>query len=312
MHRRLTFHGDSEALGSLANELALIEGVIGLAHVREASLKPPGDVLQVDVLNRDADQALRRARPRLEDRSKKITLVISQTNAVIDHDHTHLIATDADEALWEEMESDLRNHGRLSTNYLLLMALGGVIAAAGFMLEPVSQAIAFVGASIIAPGFEPIAKLAQGLVLRETKICLRALLSLLVGYAVLFAAASLFIFGMSLLTSSDRPHAALMAQPVLGPLTHLAVAPVVTSACAAVAGIIMVVSLRDLYVVGPLMVLVTIPGVALAAAALVTGEASIALGAMKRVAADFALIVILGAAVFYWKQRSFHRRRPLS
>ena len=84
-----------------------------------------------------------------------------------------------------------------------------------------------------------------------------------------------------------------------------------TSGCAAVAGILMVVSLRDLYVVGPLMVLVMISGVALVGAALARGEASLALAALERVGVDVALIVGLGAAVFAWKQRRFHRRRPL-
>ena len=38
---------------------------------------------------------------------------------------------DADELLWEEMEQDLRNQGRLSANSLILMALGGSLCAAG-------------------------------------------------------------------------------------------------------------------------------------------------------------------------------------
>jgi hypothetical protein len=85
----------------------------------------------------------------------------------------------------------LRNHGRVSANYVVLMALGGVIAASGFLLESVTQAIAFVGAAIIAPAFEPVAKLAQGLVLRQAKVCGRALVSMAVGYAVLGATAYL-------------------------------------------------------------------------------------------------------------------------
>jgi hypothetical protein len=311
MHRRITFQGDSVAITTLAKELEPLDGVIGLAQQRGASLKPAGDVLQVDVLNSTADEVLRRARPRLDDDAVNLTVVILQSNAIIDRRRAHLIETDGDESLWEEMESDLRNHGRVSVNYVLLMALGGVISAAGLLVESVTQAIALVGASIIAPGFEPIAKLTQGLVLRQTNVCGRALLSVGVGYGVLFAAAFLTVLALSL-ANPGHPHAALLAQPVLEPLTHLDAAPLVTSACAAVAGIVMVVSLRDLYVVGPLMVLVLISGAALAGAALAVGEWGIALGALRRVGSDLALIVVLGAAVFYWKQRRFHRRRPLT
>jgi len=81
---------------------------------------------------------------------------------------------------------------------------------------------------------------------------------------------------------------------------------------AAVAGIIMIVSLRDLYVVGPLMVLVLISNVGLTGAALALGEFRLALSALERAGVDVAAILVLGGAVFYWKQRGFHRRRPLT
>src|SRR3712207_8803552 len=42
---------------------------------------------------------------------------------------------------------------KLTTNYLGLMALGGAVAATGSAAESSSQAISFVAASIIAPGF---------------------------------------------------------------------------------------------------------------------------------------------------------------
>jgi hypothetical protein len=311
VHRRLTFQGDAETVGRLARSLVELDGVIGIAHLREGSLKPPGDLLQVDVLNRSADEVLRRARPGLEDSSVKVTLVISENSAVIDRERVHLIETDADETLWEEIESDLRNHGRVSVNYIVLMALGGAIAAVGLLSDAVPQAIALVGASIIAPGFEPVAKLGQGLALNKAKICGRALWSLVVGYCVLLAAAFVVTFTVSHVFPG-RPHEILMSQTTVRLLTHIEGVPVVASACAAVAGIIMVVSLRDLYVVGPLMVLVTISGVALTGAALAIGEPAVALGAIERVGVDMLLIVVLGAAVFFWKQRRFHRRKPIS
>jgi hypothetical protein len=310
MHKRLTFHGDGSALGSLAREIEDLDGVIALSRVAGGALKPLGDVLQADVLNRSADEVLRRARPRLEDPARKVSLVISETTAIVDRERAALVETDADESLWEEMESDLRNHGRISTNYVLLMALGGSIAAAGLLFDPVPQAIALVGASIIAPGFEPVAKLAQSLALGRMQVCGRALLSLVVGYAVLGAAA----FAVTLLASlvhPGAPRAAVTAEPTLRALAQLDAVPILVSACAAVAGVLMVVSLRDLYVVGPLMVLVLISGVALVGASLAAGEPRVALGALARAGVDLVVVIVLGALVFTWKQRLFHRRRPL-
>jgi hypothetical protein len=309
VHRRLTFQGDAKALAGLADEMATLDGVIALARVPGGSLKPAGDLLHADVLNRDTDEVLRKARRSLDDPARKITVVISETRVVIDRERSELIENDADESLWEEMESDLRNHGRVSVNFVVLMALGGAISAAGILSDPVPRAIAFVGASIIAPGFEPIAKLAQGLVLARSRVCWRAVVSIVVGYTVLGAAAA-GLTALASLLHPGSPRAEVTAE-AMSWLQRVEVIPVLASACAAVAGIIMVVSLRDLYVVGPLMVLVMIPGVALTGAALAVGEPRVALHALTRVGVDMALIVGLGAAVFAWKQRAFHRRRPL-
>jgi len=311
MHRRITLQGDAGAIANLARELAPLEGIIALAHHPGASIVPAGDVLELDVLNLAADEVLRRARPGVDDGRHPLTVAISQTTAVIDPRRRTLIAHDADESLWEEMEADLRNHGRVSVNYVVLMALGGIIAAVAFALEPVSQAIALVGSAIIAPGFEPVAKLAQGLVLAEAKICARAVLSLLVGYAVLLAAAFLVTAALGLF-DGGHTRATLRAEPVVAALTGLEPAPLMASACAAAAGILMIVSLRDLYVVGPLMVLVLIAGVALVGAALATGQGTLALGALRRLGADLALVLLAGIVIFFWKQRRFHRRRPLA
>src|SRR3569623_502251 len=125
MHRRITIQGDSAAVGALAGDLAPLAGVIGLSHRRGGSQKPPGDVLDVEVLNRYADEVLRRDRPALIDAARPVIVVIAESQALLDRPRRQLIENDADEALWEEMESDLRNHGRLSTNYLILMGLGG-------------------------------------------------------------------------------------------------------------------------------------------------------------------------------------------
>jgi hypothetical protein len=54
-----------------------------------------------------------------------------------------------------------------------------------------------------------------------------------------------------------------------------------------------------------------IPRVALTAAGLAVGDTGLPLGALRRVGVDLALIVILGGAVFTWKQRRVRRRRPL-
>src|SRR3954451_11866378 len=107
MHRRITFHGHSDSIRALARELVPLDTVIALSHHQDRSLKPPGDVLEIEVLNRGADEVMRRARPRMEDRAPGLAIAISQSTALVEREHRDLIEHDADEAMWEEMESDL-------------------------------------------------------------------------------------------------------------------------------------------------------------------------------------------------------------
>jgi hypothetical protein len=308
VHRTIILSGRAQTLEELGRELTALEDVISLTHARGASLKPAGDTLTIHVLNQGADDVLRRAQRAIE--AGELSVALFQSTALVDARRQKRIETDADEALWEEMESSLRNHGRISANFTLLMALGGVVAAVGLVLEPVSQAIAFVGASVIAPGFEPVAKVAQGLVLRDAQIAGRGAASVLLGYATLTAAAAL-----TYLLLRATGHASLeevRAQPVLEVLSGFGLEPLLMSACAAVAGVVMVVTLRDTYVVGALMLLVLIPGTALVGTAVAAGDGHLALAALGRVGLDVLFIVVLGAGVFFWKQRRIHRRGTLS
>jgi hypothetical protein len=311
VHHRITFQGDSAALRRLADEILPLDGIVGLAYDAGGSLKPRGDVLQVEVLNSFVDEVLRRARPAIDDERSELVVVIAQSTALLDRARSHLIEKDADEIIWEEMEADLRNHGRISWNYAILMTLGGIVATVGFLQETVSQAIAFVGAAIIAPAFEPVAKLAQGIALRQLKVCRRAVASIAVGYAVACAAAFVTAVALSW-GDGGRLQEVLRGQPVLPDLIRFHAPPLLMSAAAAIAGIVMIVSLRDLYVVGPLMVLVLLPNVTLIGAGLALRDGGLALDALRRLGVDLLMIVVLGGAVFSWKQRGFHRRRPLT
>jgi hypothetical protein len=307
MHKEIIISGDPATVRQMGASLRPLDDVIGLAVQVGASIKPAGDVLTVQVLNRGADEVLRLATQAT--REGRIDIVICSTNAFIAADRDALIGRDIDEALWEEMESGLRNHGRVSPNYLLLMMVGGMIAAVGLFLEPVGQATAVVAASIIAPGFEPVAKICQGIVLRRRRMVGLAIVALLVGYATMIGAAALAVSALAALGQVSA--AQLLSQPLLPSLTTIAPRTMLISACAAIAGMIMVVSLRDTYVVGPLIALVLITGSGLVGAALGLGKWSIALRALGRVGLDIALVMVLGVAVFLWKQKRVHHRDPV-
>lgn len=73
----------------------------------------------------------------------------------------------------------------------------------------------------------------------------------------------------------------------------------------------MVASLRDTFVVGPLIALLLVPGAAMIGTAIAVGRSDLTAQAAGRVAIEMGMVVVAGLAVFLWKQRRFHRRSPL-
>src|SRR4051812_1684037 len=128
MHRKFVISGDPEVLRRLAAELEPMASIVRISLDPDASLKPRGGVLDVQALNRSADEVLRQIHADVE--RGKVVVEISESTSIVDVSRQQLIDHDYDEMLWEEMEQNLRNQSRLSGNALVLMALGGIIIAA--------------------------------------------------------------------------------------------------------------------------------------------------------------------------------------
>lgn len=308
MHRQITFSGDSTFLAAAARDLAEHDDVISLSRSEGGSLKPVGDVLVLEVLNRGVDDVLRRAASAV--RAGTVVLAVSKTSALVHTPKRDAINHDADETIWEEIEAGLRNHGRLTLNFCILMLLGGAVACIGLSSDPVTQATAFVGSAVIAPGYEPFAKLAQGLFFRQGFVIRRALLACLCGYVLIGLGGALTQW--LLLRTGGSSAAVLASVPSLESLATPHLKPTFVSVCAALAGALMIVTQRDLYIMGPLIVLVLIPGASLAGAALVSGNGSLAADALLRVGLDALAILVVTLLVLFWKQKRHHQRQPLS
>jgi Domain of unknown function (DUF389) len=307
MHRTIQISVPAAYTDTLLEGLERMEEVIGLSVHRGAARKPPGDVVTVHTLNRGADAVLRYAAAGQAHGSVSITT--AELASIIDPEHRRAVDADVDEALWEEAETGLRHQGRVTPNYLTLMALGGAIATVGLVAEAVPQAIAFVASAVIAPGFEPIAKIPLGLALRRWRVLRRGLVSTGAGYAVLVAAAAL-TFLLLRLTGAATVEA-LVENPEVGRLSHPGAGELLVSACAAAAGMTMIVAYRRSVIAGPLIALVLVPAAATIGAALAGGQTALALEGLERLAIDAVLVVLLGASVVLAKQALVHRRAPV-
>ncbi|MBW3634969.1 MAG: DUF389 domain-containing protein [Armatimonadetes bacterium] len=306
MHHTIEISLVPERADTLSTRLETTEGVIGLSHARGQSIVPRGDVLTVHVLNQSADEVLRAVK---EEAGEQFSVVTSEAASFIDPEHQERIENDADEAVWEEMETGLRHQGRVTPNFLALMTLGGAVAALGLVSNPVPQAIAFIASAMIAPGYEPLAKMPLGLVLGRWGVVRRGLESALWGYAGLILGAALMFGLLMALGETSATHLARNSEVRVLGLPD--VNSVAFSVLGGLTGMIMIVAYRRSTIAGPLLLLSIIPAAALIGAAAASGQWGLVKQGVERLLLDVAIIWGTGALVVWIKQKFTHRRKPL-
>lgn len=308
MHRTINISLPSSDSQALCDELAALETVVGVSLARGNSIKPPGDVITVDVLNRGADDVLKLVAAASE--KHELSITTHEVASFIDPKKADAVDDDVDEAIWEEMETGLRHQGRITPNFILLMALGGAICAVGLTSEPAPQALAFAAAGIIAPGFEPLAKIPLGIVLGRWKVAWRGLVASLAGYAVLILSAAFVMF--ILLQTDSIEMSELIKNPEMEHIAHPTLKELIVSGAAAIAGMIIISAYRRSVIAGALIGLVIIPAAASIGAGLAAGDWKIVSDGFERLGIDVLFIVIAGLLVFWLKQFFVHRRKPLT
>lgn len=308
MHRTFTLTVPPTATEPLCQQLECLPDVIGLSVQPGGSRKPTGDVLTLHVLNRGADEVLRLARAAVA-RPEDLSVATAEIASLIAPADRRRIKGDRDEAIWEEMIAGLCYSARINANYLMLMSLGGLLAAIGLVSEPVPQAVAFISSSIIAPGFEPLAKIPLGLVLRDWKLVGRGIASTLVGYAVFALVA--FLAMKALLAFGATDAAELLGNSEVESLCHPGPKELGVAVAGALGGIIVLAAYRRSIIAGPLIALALMPAAALIGSGLAIGQPALALEGAERTLADAGFILVAGLLLFGAKQLFQHQRQPL-
>jgi hypothetical protein len=309
VHHQIDVTLPADATDEVLGDLEKHDGVLAVTLQRGGSVKPAGDVLSLHVLNRSIDSVLttvERARD-----FGPVTVATVRTESVVATGAQDVIEDDADESPWEEFERTLRHHGRTSVNYFALMALGGAIAVAGLLSPSVPQTLALAASAIIAPAFEPVAKFGVALLRGSLYRTRRALVAMLGGYLVLAAAGGVAFLVLRALGLA-KPGVLASSEGV-----HMVVDPTaadwLVGAGGALAGLVIITSFREAVLAGALIALALVPAAALVGVGVVSGDWALALGGLKRTAADMGLVVVLGGAVVLIKDRFIHHgRRPLA
>ncbi|MCD2185601.1 DUF389 domain-containing protein [Actinomycetospora soli] len=309
MHHSVEMSVPSAATDGTLSRLAAIDGVLALKVERGAGVRPEGDVITVQTLNRSVDDVLAAAAE--AERHGPIAVATGGVESLVATGAQGAIDDDADESPWEEFERRLRHHGRLSLNYVLLMTVGGAIAVAGLLSPPVPQALALAASAVLTPAFEPVGELAVALVRRSGYAIRRGLVSVLVGYLLLAVGGGLaFLVLRALGLASPKTLASSEG-------LHLVIDPTaadwLVAAGGAVAGLLIITSFRQAVLAGALIALALVPAGGVLGMGVAALDVGLALQGLQRLAEDVALVLVLGGLVVLGKDRlKHHGRRPLA
>lgn len=296
----------AEHTDSLLAEILTIEGVIGIQLRRGSSIKPPGDVLELDMTS-DALLAImqvldKRALPGCD----QFSLTISSPDATVSARYNRDIRTDFGEGTWEEIECEIASESNMAANALLIMAAAGALAAAGIATDSLHIVV---GAMVIAPGFEPLLRISLALVARGAS-WRQGLGDTFKAYGALMAGAAATTWLLQLprsLTISQSTHY-LEPGILITYWTTFSASSVLVTGAAAIAGTLIVVMKRSILTAGVMIALALIPTASLVGMALVVGNFDVVQQAAMRWCLDAGAVLIAGLGIFTWKRLRVQRR----
>jgi len=305
MHRSVSIAVSPERTDELLEELQRFEDhVVSISVQRGASIKPPGDVVEIMVLNRAASAVLRAIERHGADGA--LSVATSQVDSISDRDHEQALNADIDEAPWDDVRAQMREHTQPGINFFGLMFLGGVVAACGLVSSPTSQALALVASAILAPAFEPLAELSLGVALRRRDLLWRGARAAVSGYLCVILAGALTMIVLEATVSDisesfiTNHHAGEIADPSM---TNFLI-----SAAGAVAGGLVITAYRLPLLPGPIVAVQIVSAAATIGMAAADGRGHLSAEALQRFAIDAMFIFVACLVVFWLKERFIHRR----
>lgn len=179
LHLRITTPADrTERIVSL---LESDNGVSSLAVLREASVRPAGDLVFADVAREAANDVIDQLRGLGVHKSgslhvEPVNTWLSQAGYEAER---RIPGSSADSVVWAEVTHRAYDDSELNWTYASFMTLATLIAAIAIVLD--SQ-ILVIGAMVLGPEFGAVAALGLSLVRRRYRLFRRALTTLVAGF----------------------------------------------------------------------------------------------------------------------------------
>jgi len=186
--------------------------VSGLAVLRQAGVRPPGDLVFADIPREMANDIVTRLRDLGVHHEGTIEIQRVDTWLSADGFAAEMKApgSSADAVVWADVAQRSYDESELNWTYLSFMSLATLIAAIAIVLD--SQVLV-IGAMVLGPEFGAVAALGVALVRRRYALLRHAIRTLLLGFAaaIAFTTALTFIakaIGWTTLEAIDGPRPA--------------------------------------------------------------------------------------------------------
>ncbi|SDY25062.1 uncharacterized hydrophobic domain-containing protein [Modestobacter sp. DSM 44400] len=288
----------------------LLDGDAGVAHlavVPGGSIRPAGDLFLVDVARESADQLIDGLRELHVDRDGGIAMeaVDAAVSRPAEEAERRAPGDGSDAVVWEQVVRTTAADAALSVSYLAFLTIATLLAAVAIVND---SAPLVIGAMVLGPEFGPLAALAVAVVHRRGRVGRQAVVSLLVGFAVAIALATLVaLLGRGLgwigpeLLGKDRPATAFITQPDRWSL--------LVAVLAGIAGVLSLTSARSGALVGVFISVTTVPAAGEMALSLALGGGTDFREATTQLGINLAGILVAALATLAL-QRAVWRRVP--
>ena len=216
LHLRLTV--PSRDAPRILEALRATAGVAHLAHLPGASTEPGGDLILCDVV-REATGALvdwlQEQRVHHEG-AITITTVSTVISARADAAEVAAPGYGTDALVWDELEVHARENAMLTPSFVVLMAIAGMIAGVGILLD---SPILIIGAMVVGPDYAPVSAVCVFTVRHRWPEARHAVATLVIALGA--AALASLVQALLLDLASDRSGPAWIQRGSAG-LVHLA------------------------------------------------------------------------------------------
>lgn len=301
MPRTISVSLPSDSSDQLCRRLRALDGTLSLRLHRGVSVQPPGDVVEAEVLDRHLDAVMSVLDEAGLGEHASVSATTSSPASVVSAGQMTAVVRDTSTSTWEEIELTLGRESTMTALKVVAMATVGVIAAAGVLTGALHLVI---GAMVIAPGFEPLVRIALGVVQRDRSWRAGVVDSAL-GYGALLVGAAACAALLSA-TGTPLPEGGATYHPaeaLVSYWTTTTEASVVVSVAAALAGVLLVIARRAVLTAGVMIALALVPALTMVSVSAVAGDADLLSRAALRWAVDVAAVLVVSVVVLGLRRR---------